>query len=418
MRRRRYQKGSLKKRCGKWIGQWREEGVRRNQALGPVSSMTKSRARAELDKILASVNAQHEQTPEQISFGQFVGEVYYALFKRKWKRSTAANNISRIDTHLVVEFRERPVASLKREELQELLDRKAGEGLSFSMVDHLRWDLKQIFDLAVNEGRVKRNPAAVLFTPKNAGRAERRFMSIEEVRTCFSVLETRERLIVKLALLAGMRPGEIFALKWGRLVKQHADIRQRIYKGDIDSPKTVTSVRKAALSEGLLRDIEAWRSMSVGIGEDAWVFPSEKFTTPLSKDNCFRRHIVPRLRGVGLSWVNFQVMRRTHSSLMNALGIDGKLVADQLGHTLDVNQNVYTQVSVERRKEALDRLEGMLAGHVALNGVQRSTALDGGLKVIDSMERETGFEPATSSLGNRPQIENTDFGVYGVNGRR
>jgi len=33
-------------------------------------------------------------------------------------------------------------------------------------------------------------------------------------------------------------------------------------------------------------------------------------------------------------------MRRTHSSLMKGLGVDGKLAADQLGHTLDVNQNV------------------------------------------------------------------------------
>ena len=360
MRRKRYQKGSLKKRCGKWIGQWWEGGVRRNWALGPVSSMTKSQARAALDKILASVNAQQEQTPEQVTFGQFVGNVYYPVFKGKWKRSTAANNISRVDTHLVRPFGDRPLASLKREELQRLLDQKTQEGLSFSMVDHLRWDLKQIFDLAIGEVGLKRNPAAVLFTPKEAQRTERRFMDIQQVRMCFSGLETRERLIVKLALLAGMRPGEIFALKWGRLVAQYADIRQRVYRGDIDSPKTVTSIRKAALSEGLLKEIEEWRSLSVSTADEAWVFPSEKLTTPLSKDNCFRRQIAPRLRAVGLSWVNFQVMRRSHSSLMNALGIEGKLVADQLGHTLDVNQNVYTQVSVERRKEALDRLEGVL----------------------------------------------------------
>jgi integrase len=94
-------------------------------------------------------------------------------------------------------------------------------------------------------------------------------MDIRQVRTCFSVLETRERLIVKLALLAGMRPGEIFALKWGRLVAHYADIRQRVYRGDIDSPKTVTSVRKAALSEGLLKEIEDWRSLSLNTAEDA-----------------------------------------------------------------------------------------------------------------------------------------------------
>jgi hypothetical protein len=36
------------------------------------------------------------------------------------------------------------------------------------------------------------------------------------------------------------------------------------------------------------------------------------------------------------------------------------MVADQLGHTVDVNQNVYTRASVARRKEAVDALESSL----------------------------------------------------------
>jgi len=53
-------------------------------------------------------------------------------------------------------------------------------------------------------------------------------------------------------------------------------------------------------------------------------------------------------------------MRRTHATLMKALGVDGKLVADQLGHTLDVNQNVYTQSPVEIRQAAVNQLEKSL----------------------------------------------------------
>ncbi len=59
--------------------------------------------------------------------------------------------------------------------------------------------------------------------------------------------------------------------------------------------------------------------------------------------------------------VNFQVMRRTHSSPMNGLGVDGKLVADQLGQTLDVNQNVYTQSPLALRQEAVNKLESTVA---------------------------------------------------------
>jgi integrase len=61
-----------------------------------------------------------------------------------------------------------------------------------------------------------------------------------------------------------------------------------------------------------------------------------------------------------LEWVNFQVLRRTHSSLMREENIDPKIVADQLGHTLDVNLNVYTQTSLERRIEAVETLETKL----------------------------------------------------------
>jgi hypothetical protein len=49
-----------------------------------------------------------------------------------------------------------------------------------------------------------------------------------------------------------------------------------------------------------------------------------------------------------------------HSSLMNEIHDDPKLVADQLGHTVDVNQNVYTRASIARRKTAVDALENAL----------------------------------------------------------
>jgi integrase len=51
-------------------------------------------------------------------------------------------------------------------------------------------------------------------------------------------------LIVKIAVLSGTRPGEIFALTWDRLQGHYAEIRQRIYKGHLDTPKTVKSVRE------------------------------------------------------------------------------------------------------------------------------------------------------------------------------
>ena len=120
------------------------------------------------------------------------------------------------------------------------------------------------------------------------------------------------------------------------------------------------AIRRAALSEGLLIEIEAWRIVSINTDNKAWVFPSERMT-PLAMENVWRRNIGPKLDEVGLDWVNFQVMRRTHSSLMGDLGVERKLVADQCGHSLDVSENVYRQTSVTSRQEAVNRLEKVLA---------------------------------------------------------
>ena len=142
-------------------------------------------------------------------------------------------------------------------------------------------------------------------------------------------------------------------------ISWYVDIRQRIYRAVLDTPKTSLSIRQAALSEGLLREIEAWRSVSIVTDDNAWVFPSERLT-PMSKDNCWNRNIKPKLAKAGLSWANFLAMRRTHSTLMGDLSVDGKLVADQCGHTLDLNQNVYRQSPVASRLPAVNQLEKTL----------------------------------------------------------
>jgi len=359
MRRRRYQSGSLKKKCGKWVGQWWEKNQRRNRVLGSINTMTKSQAGAALNQMLAQYQASHADVNGNMSLSQFIEGTYYPVFKRKWKRSTTSCNVNRVHKHIVRELGELPLKNFRREPLQSFLDSKSAAGLSFSVVDHLRWDLKQIFGLAVAEGVLERNPASLLFTPAESKRGVRLVMTLEEVQQCLMHLEFRDRLIVQLAVVAGMRPGEIFGLTWQHLASDHVDIRQRVYRGDIDRPKTVHSVRRAALSDGLVNALAEWKTLSLNPRPEAWVFPSER-GTPLSRDNFLRRCVQDKLGPAGLGWVNFQVMRRTHSTLMNNMGIEGKLVADQLGHSLDVNQNVYTQSPVERRKAAIDQLETAL----------------------------------------------------------
>src|SRR5262252_4894143 len=210
--------------------------------------------------------------------------------------------------------------------------------------------------MAIAEGIVKQNPADLLFTPRECSKPEHRTMTMDDIKGALGVLELRERLIFKLAVLVGLRPGEIFGLRRTRLSENSADIQERIYRGKVDTPKTQRSIRVVALSAGVREDLKAWLKASPN-GAESWLFPSERLDTPLSRDNALYRYIRPRLEKIKLGWVDSQVMRRTHASLMRQLGIDPKVVADLMGHDVNVNLNVYTQTPIETKLEAVSVLE-------------------------------------------------------------
>lgn len=359
--RRRFQKPRIKNRAGYWIAQYRDlEGRKRKVSLGPAAKTRRIDAETRLARLLEPINGTVLDSAADLAFGTFVRQVFFPFYKRKWKASTALCNENRIDKHLVAEFERRFLSSFSREELQTFLDRKAADGLSHSMVAHMRWDLRQVFRMAVTEGRLLRNPAELLFIPRDARRYPKPRLTVDQVVLLFSVLDLRERVIAGFAILSGLRPGEIFALRRCHLGDGYADIRQRWYRGTIDTPKTFHSQRWAALGERLSLWIKLWTEHLPLQNDDALLFPSENGMTPLSIGNCWKRNFLPKLRLAGLEWANFQVMRRTHSTLLYELDVDPQVRAEQMGHTVDVNQNQYTRTSLARRQRAVNLLEKAL----------------------------------------------------------
>lgn len=158
--RKRHQTGGLKKQRGKWLGQWWVGDRRVAQVLGSIKDMTKGEAKAKVARIVADENAKRD-ADRAWGFGEFVESIYFPYYSRKWKHSTRDTNINRVGFHLVTAYRDRELTSFRRDELQDLLDAK-GKELSFSVVDHLKWDLTQIFDMAEAEGKIPRNPARLL----------------------------------------------------------------------------------------------------------------------------------------------------------------------------------------------------------------------------------------------------------------
>jgi integrase len=361
VRRKRNQQGSLQvKNHGKrkmWILQYREGATKRYHTLGLFSKMTKSEAQQRQAQFMSEVNARLASPPDpHITFGAFLNGVALPFYRSKWKRSTALTTESRM-THHLAEFRETTLQTMTPKTLQAFLSRKADE-LSRSVVAHLRWDLRAVFKLAVAEGFARRDPTAALYTPKGAAVEPTRVLTRKEVAHYIAALDMRERTIAHLAIFAGMRPGEILALQRKHVSAgcESVTVEQRLYRGDIDTPKTASSRRTVALGPMTATVLRGWMTW-VGDGAKAWLFASEGGQTPIWRDNVWYRYMKPKLIKIGLGWANFQVLRRTHASLGHEAGIDPKVAADQRGHGIGVALDVYTKAALDKRAQAAEQLE-------------------------------------------------------------
>jgi integrase len=361
MRRKRFQKGSLQARKhGRhrvWVAFWWEDGSRRSKVLGLCSKMTKREAESAMAAILHPINEGTSRGPRPVyTFGQFVENVYLPHGRRGWKESTAGTSEQIIQKHLLPEFANGLLHTIRRDQLQDFLDRKAAE-LSFSVVAHLRWFLNGIFKLASSDSIITGNPAAELKIPKRCqpGRAMRP-LTEEEVNKYLEAFGLREKLIARLAIFEGMRPGEILALRWKSVTNETITVAERVYKRVLNTPKN-GKTREGAMSDGTLELLKEWAELAQDPSPDGFVFPSEKVTTPISLDNLWRRNMRPVLEAIGMEWATFQVLRKTNASLSKKAGVDPKVASDQRGHGLGVSLEVYTNSDLEQKRAALRALE-------------------------------------------------------------
>jgi integrase len=175
------------------------------------------------------------------------------------------------------------------------------------------------------------------------------------------MLGRRERVMFWLATGGGgLRPSEIQGLKRCDIKIDRISIERRVYRGKVGRPKNLKSERIVPLTPQMKSLLNEYLELLIDDSPDAWLFPSENLKTSLSYSNVYRRSIRPVLDACGLKGINYQAMRRTFSSEADADGMDAKARSDIMGHSVDVNVNVYTQKDFESKEKAMQKLEKRL----------------------------------------------------------
>jgi integrase len=371
LRKRRFQKGSLqqvrRRKAKRWVVlYYNAEGRRQYHTLPGGGSMTKTQAEKERDEFMRTINGCDEPGSRglrPVLLGEFIERQYLPFQRKKWKASTAGTSENRIQHHIVKDIGGNAMRDLSLTSLQAFLDRKADEGLSFSVVDHLRWDLSAIFEMAIAEKVVEVSPATRLYTPKNARKGQTRAMSVDQVNTVLAAVDLRERVLLHMAIFSGFRPGEMLGLQRRHVAADGSavSVEQRVYRGIVDDPKTDPSRREVAIPPRTAELLREWMAAAVGPEPEAYVFAGQR-GKPVWRDTLLYDHIRPKLKPHGLEWVDFQVMRATHASIGHRLKLDPKVTADQRGHGVGVAIEEYTKTSLQDRAVAARKLEEAVLG--------------------------------------------------------
>ncbi len=127
--------------------------------------------------------------------------------------------------------------------------------------------------------------------------------------------------VVSIAVLIGMRIGEILALRWKRidLLGATIEVADNYSSGEFGPPKTKSSRRAIPISSALRRVLEAQRARANPITPEELVFQTPK-GTPLSDKNLYNRELAPVCDRIGQPRISWHSFRHTHATLLHANG--------------------------------------------------------------------------------------------------
>jgi integrase len=340
-----------------WYGYFREtvldpdtdeERVRKIPIrLGLKSQMTKLKAR---EALRAEIVKRNGQVPEgrvlkdsSTTFGWFVRNRYFPIRKGDWRPQTAVTKMDQIETDLVSKFGEYPMESLDRFVLQTHLNFLADHYCQ-DRVKQDRSYLKSIFDEAIEQEFLVKDPTRKLRIPKNLRPKDKRVLDWETLWAILATAARRDRLLLALDMTEALRPSELFALRWRSFDDQNTlKITETVYRGELRPyGKTLGSMTKVHLPDGLAAELRAWKAECGDVSPDDFIFPNADGGF-LLVTNYRNRVLKPLAEGLGIEKLNFQILRRTMATQAQKMGSVKDIQAHLRHARPDTTANEYMQ---------------------------------------------------------------------------
>jgi integrase len=298
----------------------------------------------------------------QLTLGRFFDEVYLPT-KISCKPSTIHRYKGSFNLHIRPTLGALPLDQITRAKCQTWLNwllsvKIAGKTPAANTVNFSRSLLGSVLALAVQDGLISSNPVLSTQRAKGPGRRIRVLSPSEALDLIEFADQTPLAAPVYLAVMLGLRRGEIIGLKWIDLNRRAKTLRIERQVSDYsrreERLKTASSARVIPLTQEIVDGIDqrgnldsvyictnhvgnrwhpnrltdAWRTMAKELGMQEWAFHD---------------------------------LRHAAAGLLVAAGCDLLTVAAILGHANPDMSLIYASSSEELRRSGMERLSKMLS---------------------------------------------------------
>lgn len=248
----------------------------------------------------------------------------------RYKPSTLRRYRAVLELHVLPALGSRKLTDIKVDTVQAFIDKLAAAGQSRSSIRNALAPLRIIFHDAMRRRRAHSNPVTGLMVGGTEAQPRDRIAAPAEVVELLAALPERDRPLWATAFYAGLRCGELMALRWEDVnipertlaVARSYDPKEKQFVGT----KTRAGTRVLPFPERLVPYLAAQRLATVGEG---LVF-GEDGVLPFGYTGVRKRALK--------AWADTEPItlhecRHTYASLMLAAGVDMTKVSKWMGHS-------------------------------------------------------------------------------------
>jgi integrase len=238
------------------------------------------------------------------------------------------------------------------------------------MTNKILRTLGAVMKYAVRSKYVTHNPLKEIERPK--GRCEiesdadedlQVYQPAEIPRLLDAALNEKHKTVLMLAVMSGLREGELIGLKWTDIdwINKQVQVRRSCVRGVFYKPKTKTSRRNVDIGLKMIAQLRSWKVACPPNKLDL-VFPSNA-GTPLDGCHLMRRVFAPAAKRAGLKRIRFHDLRHTYASIQIEKDVHPKYLQAQLGHSsIKVTLDVYGHLMKGSNPEAANAMEDEIFG--------------------------------------------------------